>query len=92
MAAPIITTSLDRPDPAVYAINEIGTLTIQSSDPDAVTNTITVTGTDAEGHAAVASMTYSISDPVSLVVKDSSGKTWVKQSDNGSIAIYKATM
>ncbi len=89
MAAPIVTATLDKIAPAV---GDVVTLTVTYSDPDATSQTITVTGTDAEGHQATVSVVYAVSDPVTITVADSSGRTWVKQSDTGSTAVYKATM
>lgn len=92
MAAPIVSPVLDRPAPAIYTLTEIATLTVTYSDPDAKSSTITVTGTDAEGHAAFVTVGYSVTDPVTLVVSDDSGRVWTKQSDNGSTAVYKTTI
>jgi len=89
MANPIVTAVVDKPAPV---IGDVVTLTINYSDPDATSATITVTGTDAEGHVATVTTTYSVSDPVALTVVDSSGRTWVKQSDNGAVAVYKTTI
>lgn len=92
MANPIVAGVLDRVAPSVYTLAEVATLTVTYSDPDAKSSTITVTGTDAEGHAAFVTVGYSVTDPVTLVVSDDSGRVWVKQTDNGSTAVYKTTI
>jgi hypothetical protein len=89
MAAPIVSGSLDNQAPT---IGQVLTLTVNYSDPDATTNTITITGTDAEGHPGTATVTYTVGDPVTLAVADSSGRVWSKISDTGAIAVYRTTV
>lgn len=92
MATPIVSAALDRPAPSNYQIGEVATLTVTYSDPDAMSNTITITGTDAEGHAASVTIGYNVTDPVTLTVSDSASRTLSKQSDVGGVAVYKMTV
>jgi hypothetical protein len=91
MAAPVITPSL-APEHDLGAAMEMH---IAYSDADNWTrvDTITITGTDQDGNAAVVTVQTTVvsEDEVLLTIEDDSGRVWTKQSDDGSTAVYTAT-
>lgn len=92
MAAPVINAVLSK---ASYNVGETMVMTVDYSDADNWTrqDTVTITGQDQDGNPAVVTVqtTVSSEDEVLLTIVDSSGRTWTKQSDNGSRAVYTAT-
>jgi hypothetical protein len=90
MAMPVISATLNK---ASYIPGELATLTVVYSDGDSsTTNTITVRGKDASGLEAVITVQYTVVDKVNLTVQDDSGRVWTLQSDDGSTAVYTATI
>ena len=87
MANPTISVSLNK---AAYVPGETMTATVTYGDPDTQRNTLTFTGTDSDGQTAQGMVSYVI-DPTVLSYVDSSGKTWTKVSDSGSVAVFTAT-
>jgi len=92
VANPTINATLDK---ANYNAGETMVLTVQYADADnwQRVDTITITGTDQDGNPAVVQIatTVTSSDEVLLTIEDTSGRVWVKQSDNGSTAVYTST-
>ena len=67
------------------------TLTVNYGDADQKGGTVNITVTDAEGNTSAPIALPYVIDPLTVSVSDSLGKTWTKQSDNGSVAVYTAT-
>lgn len=89
MPAPTVSASLNK---ATYTPGELMTLTVNYGDPDRQTLTITVTVEDTEAGTGPATATVTaVIDPLTVTVDDSSGRTWTKQSDTGTVAVYTAT-
>ncbi len=89
MPAPTVSASLNE---ATYAPGEMMTLTVNYGDPDRQTLTITVTVEDTEAGTGPATATATaVIDPLTVTVVDSAGKTWTKQTDTGTVAVYTAT-
>lgn len=90
MAAPTATGSLDKP--SGYAAGATMTATINYSDPDTKTGTVTFQIADNSTPANTAPpivLPYKI-DPSTIAYTDSLGKVWTKVSDNGSVAVFTA--
>lgn len=89
MAAPTVSASLNK---ATYTPGELMTLTVTYGDADTKTLTVTVTIEDTQAGTAPATATATaVIDPLSTTVEDSLGKTWIKASDTGLVAVYTAT-
>lgn len=89
MADPTVSASLDQP---TYQIGDTATLTVTYSDPDNETLTVTVTVTDSAGNISDPATVTAVIDPSEITIDDQSGRTWTQQSDNGSVAVYTATI
>lgn len=67
------------------------TATINYSDPDTKTGTVTFSVQDSAGNSSTpVVLPYKI-DPSVISYIDSLGKVWTKQSDNGAVAVFTAT-
>lgn len=88
MAAPTLTASLNA---ATYKPGDQMILTVTYSDPDTKAVTLSIVATDSTGAASQPVTVTAVIDPTVLAVSDSSGRTWAKQSDTGSVATFKAT-
>ena len=88
MANPSLTGVLDNN--GVYLVGQVMTLTATYSDPDTRQGTVTLTATDSAGNAATVTLPYQVSDPVTLVLSDSEGRSFSKVSDDGSTAVFTA--
>jgi hypothetical protein len=89
MAMPVLSANLDK---ASYAPGEIATLTVVYNGGDTKSNVVVVTGTDQDGNAAQVTVVVSVVDRVALTVVDESGREWALQSDDGSTAVFTATI
>jgi hypothetical protein len=89
MAMPDLSAALDK---ASYAPGETATLTVSYRSDGANTNTITVHGTDNAGREAIITVQLTVVDAIKLAVVDDSGRVWALQSDDGSTAVYTATI
>lgn len=87
MAAPTLTAALDA---AAYSPGATMTLTVNYTDPDTQTVTLTVTATDNAGNASAPVQVTAVIDPVTVAVSDDGNRTWTRQSDNGSVAVFTA--
>lgn len=88
MATPTVTASLNKPS---YQPGEAMTLTVNYSDTDTRAVTVTVTVADSQGNTSSPATVAAVIDPSTITVNDSSGRTWTKQSDTGSVAVFTAT-
>jgi hypothetical protein len=87
MANPVVSASLNK---AAYAVGEEIVLTVNYSDADTRTVTVTVSVDDSEaGSPITQALTFKV-DPLTVEVTDSEGRTWTKESDNGATAVFKA--
>jgi hypothetical protein len=90
MAMPDLSASLDK---ASYVPGETATLTVSyNGDGEANVNTITVRGVDGAGNAALVTVQLTVVDKISLSVVDDSGRVWTLLSDDGSTAVFTATI
>lgn len=88
MANPTVSASLNK---ASFAPGEQMILTVSYGDADNDALSVTVVVTDSAGNSSEpVVVTANIADPVTIAVTDDSGHTWTKQSDNGSVAVYRA--
>lgn len=88
MANPTVTASLNK---SSYAPGEQMTLTVSYADSDNDAVQVTIIVTDSSGNSSEpVVVTANVTDPVTLSVTDDGGRTWTKQSDNGSVAVYRA--
>jgi hypothetical protein len=90
MAMPDLSASLDK---ASYVPGETAILTVSyNGDGEANVNTITVRGVDGAGNAALVTVQLTVVDKISLSVVDDSGRVWTLLSDDGSTAVFTATI
>lgn len=88
MANPTVSAALNK---ASYAPGEQMLLTVQYGDTDNDTVTVTVVVSDSSGNSSdPLTINANIADPVTVTVTDDGGRTWTKQSDNGSVAVFRA--
>lgn len=88
MANPTVIAALNK---QVYAPGEAMLLTVQYGDRDNQPLTVTIQVTDASGNKSdPINVTANISDALTVTVSDVDGRSWTKQSDNGSVAVYRA--
>lgn len=88
MANPTVTASLNK---ATFAPGEAMILTVSYGDADNDAISVTVVVSDSSGNtSAPVVITANIADPVTISVSDDSSHAWTKQSDNGSVAVYRA--
>ncbi len=88
MAAPTVSATSDK---VSYAPGQPVTVTVSYADPDTKTNVVTITGTDAEGHAATVTLNLSVVDPVSVTLSDDGNHVWTKGADNGASVVFTTT-
>lgn len=88
MPAPTVTASLDR---TTYTPGDKMTLTVNYGDTDTQTITITVQATDTTGATSQPTTVVAVIDPTTLEVTSTPSRTWAKQSDNGTVAVFTAT-
>lgn len=88
MAAPTVTASLNR---ATYAPGDVMILTITYGDSDTKPVSVSIVVTDSQGNASAPVVATAVIDPLAIAVTDSSGRTWSRVSDSGSVAVYQAT-
>lgn len=88
MANPTVSAALNK---SSFAPGEQMLLTVQYGDTDNHPLTVTVVVSDSTGNSSnPVTVTANIADPVTVTVSDDGGRTWTKQSDNGSVAVYRA--
>ncbi|MFG3704047.1 hypothetical protein ACGF7U_04835 [Micromonospora sp. NPDC047670] len=87
MAAPTATASLNA---STYSPGDQMTLTVTYGDTDTKPVTVTIVVTDAQGNSSAPVKVTAVIDPLTVTVTDSSGRTWTRLSDNGSVAVYRA--
>lgn len=88
MATPTVSASLNK---SSFAPGEQMLLTVQYGDTDNDTVLVTVTVEDSQGNkSAPVTINANIADPVTVTVSDSDNRTWTKQSDTGTVAVYRA--
>ncbi len=88
MATPTVSASLNK---STYAPGEAMLLTVQYGDTDNEPVTVTVIVEDSQGNkSAPVTVVANVADSVTVSVSDVDGRTWTKQSDNGSVAVYRA--
>lgn len=87
MATPTVTASLNK---ASYAPGEDMILTVTYGDTDTQLVTVTVQVTDKAGNQSNPQNVSAVIDPLTVSVTDDAGRTWTRQSDTGSTAVYKA--
>lgn len=87
MANPTVTASLDK---ATYSVGENMILTVVYGDADTQSVTVTVQVTDKSGNQSNPQNVSAVIDPLTVAVTDDSGRTWTRQTDNGTTAVYKA--
>ncbi|MGK5674391.1 hypothetical protein ACSNOB_16290 [Micromonospora sp. URMC 106] len=87
MAAPTATASLNA---STYSPGDQMTLTVTYGDADTKPVTVTIVVTDAQGNSSAPVKVTAVIDPLTVTVTDSSGRTWTRLSDNGSVAVYRA--
>lgn len=91
MATPVIDSFVVSPTSGLVGTPVTATVTFH--DPDAATQTITGTVTDAEGNKVAASASFVVSDPCTVVVSDGSARVWTLKSAPGvSPAVFTATI
>ena len=88
MASPTVAASLSK---ATYQPGEVMTLTVTYGDADTKAMTVSVVVTDSQGNASAPVNVSAVIDPLAIAVTDSSGRTWSRVSDSGSVAVYQAT-
>ena len=88
MATPTVTASLNK---SVYTPGETMTLTVNYGDTDSQSITLTIVATDSSGASSDPVTVSALIDPVTLSVTSVPAKTWTKQSDTGSVAVFTAS-
>ena len=86
---PVLSATLDK---ASYVPGELATLTVVYNGGNTKSNVVTITGTDQAGNAAQVTVVLSVVDRVALTVVDDSGREWTLQSDDGSTAVFTASI
>lgn len=88
MANPTVSASLNK---STFAPGEQMLLTVQYGDTDNDVVTVTIVVSDSTGNSSEPlTINANITDPVTVTVSDDGGRTWTKQSDNGSVAVFRA--
>jgi hypothetical protein len=89
MTAPFVTSvTFDKP---AYPQGAQATMTVVYGDADTKSQTIEFKVTDASGNEAKGFGSFVV-DPLKIEVIDPSGRVWTKQSDTGTVAVYRATV
>ena len=89
MANPFITSVTFNK--AAYAVGEQATMTVVYGDPDTKTQQVEAKVTDGAGNVVTAVGSF-IVDPLTLTITDTTGRVWTKQTDSGTVAVFKATI
>jgi len=88
VANPTVSASLNK---STFAPGEQMLLTVQYGDTDNDVVTVTIVVSDSTGNSSEPlTINANITDPVTVTVSDDGGRTWTKQSDNGSVAVFRA--
>lgn len=87
MASPILNVTQNK---QVFSPGDPMVFTVTYSDPDNVTDTFDLSGTDSAGHTTTLHQTITISDPVTLPnsILTALGRTLTKVSDASGVAVY----
>lgn len=88
-AAVTVSASLDKTS---YNVGDTATLTVNYSDPNSSSLSVTVSVADSAGNKSAPVTVAAVIDPAQATVTDTSGRTWTKQSDNGAVAVFTATI
>lgn len=87
MAVPTVSASLNKTS---FAPGDTMTLTVTYADADRKLGSVSIVVTDSSGNtSSPATVAYSI-DQGTVAVTDS-GRTWAKQSDTGTVAVFTST-
>lgn len=89
MAMPVLSATLNK---ASYVPGEVASLTVVYSDGNTKSNVITITGRDQSGNQAQVTVSVSVVDRIDLTVQDDSGRVWSLVQDDGTTAIFTATI
>jgi uncharacterized protein with beta-barrel porin domain len=87
MANPTATATLNK---SSYAIGETMTLTVDHTDADRMTLTVSGTVTDSQGNSAAWSATAKL-DAGAVAITQTGGKTWTLQSATDNQSVFTAT-
>ena len=87
MATPTVTAALNG---SVFTPGQQMLLTVTYSDADTQPLTVTIVITDAQGNSSAPVKATAVIDPLTLTVSDTSGRTWTRVSDNGTVAVYRS--
>jgi hypothetical protein len=88
MAVPTVSASLNKPS---YAPGETMILSIIYGDIDNQQLKVTIMVEDSQGNkSAPVTIAANIVDPLTISVSDVDGRVWTKQSDSGTVAVYRA--
>jgi uncharacterized protein YfaS (alpha-2-macroglobulin family) len=88
MPNPTASVSLDKTS---YNTGDTITATVTYTDPNTTALTVTTTVTDSTGQSSTPATATAVLNPATVSTTDSGGRTWAKQSDNGSVAVFTAT-
>lgn len=87
MANPTLTASLNK---ETFAPGEEMVLTVQRSDADSHSGSVTIVVTDSQGNSSEPIIVpWTVQDQTTVSVTDSS-RVWTLDSDNGHTAVYKS--
>jgi hypothetical protein len=87
MPGPTATATLNK---TTYAVGEVMTLTVNHTDADRQTLTVSGTVTDSQGNSANWSATANIDAGV-VTITQNGGKTWTLQSATANQSVFTAT-
>lgn len=88
MSNPTVSASLNK---SSFAPGEQMILTVSYADADNRPITVTVVVSDNEGNTSdPVKIVANITDTVTISVTDDGNRTWTKQSDSGTVAVFKA--
>lgn len=87
MANPTATATLNK---SAYAIGETMTLTVDHTDADRMTLTVSGVVTDSNGNTAEWSSTAEL-DAGMVTITNSGGRTWTLQSATANQSVFTAT-
>jgi hypothetical protein len=87
MANPTASATLNK---ATYAVGEVITLTVNHTDADRQTLTVSGTVTDSTGNSASWSATAQL-DAGAVAITSTGGKTWTLQSATANQSVFTTT-